>query len=44
VVLLVTAALVIMYKLWERYSGAVSKNSKKSWTVEEGVKDNHDRR
>jgi hypothetical protein len=44
VVLLVTAALVITYKLWERYSGAVSKNSKKSWTVEEGVKDNHDRR
>jgi len=44
VVLLVTAALVMMYKLWERYSGAVSRNSKESWTIEEGGKHLADRR
>lgn len=36
VVLLVTAALVIMYKLWEKYGGAVSRNSKRTWTYEKG--------
>lgn len=34
VVLLVTAALVIVYKLWEQYSGVLSRNSKGSREIE----------
>jgi len=43
VVLLVTAALVIGYKSWKKYSGVVSRNSKRNGAIEEEVKDLYDR-